>query len=62
MPIKHIIAGPSFSADEIDKVRAYFLALDASDDGRKRLELTRYAGFESYDEAALLAIGKWLGP
>ena len=61
VPIKHIIASPSLSVEEIGKVRAYFLALDASDDGRKRLEPTRYAGFESYDEAALLAIGKWLG-
>ena len=61
VPIKHIIASPNLSAEEIDKVRTYFLALGASEEGRKKLEPTRYTGFERYDEAALLAIGTWLG-
>ena len=61
VPIKHIIAGPSLSADQIDKVREYLLALDTSDDGKKKLEPIKYTGFERYDEAAMLAIGTWLG-
>ncbi len=61
VPIKHIIAGPSLSADQIDKVREYLLALDMSDDGKKKLEPIKYTGFERYDEAAMLAIGTWLG-
>jgi phosphonate transport system substrate-binding protein len=61
VPIKHIIASPNLSADEIDKVREYLIALSNSDEGRKKLELTKYAGFERYDEAALLTIGSWLG-
>ena len=61
VPIKHIIAGPSLSAEQIDKVRDYLLGLDGSDEGKKKLEPTKYSGFERYDEAALLAIGTWLG-
>ncbi len=61
VPIKHIIASPALSAEDVDKVRAFFLALGASHDGRKKLEPTRYTGFERFDETALLAIGTRLG-
>jgi phosphonate transport system substrate-binding protein len=61
VPIKHIIAGPSLSAEQIDKVREYLIALDSTDEGKKKLEPSKYSGFERYDEAALLAIGTWLG-
>ena len=61
VPIKHIIVSPKLTTEEIGKVRDYFLALGATEEGRKKLEPTRYTGFERYDEAALLAIGTWLG-
>ena len=61
VPIKHIIAGPSMSADQIDKVREYLVTLDGSDEGKKKLEPIKYTGFERYDEAELLKIGAWLG-
>jgi ABC-type phosphate/phosphonate transport system substrate-binding protein len=61
VPIKHIIAGPSLSADQIDKVREYLVTLDGSDEGKKKLEPSKYTGFERYDEAELLKIGAWLG-
>lgn len=61
VPIKHLIAGPSLSAEQIAQVRDYLLALDGNEEGKKKLEPTRYTGFEAYDEAALLAIGVWLG-
>jgi ABC-type phosphate/phosphonate transport system substrate-binding protein len=61
VPIKHIIASPSISAEQIDKVRDYLVALDGTDEGKKKLEPTKYIGFERYDEAAMLAIGTWLG-
>jgi phosphonate transport system substrate-binding protein len=61
VPIKHIIASPSMSAEQIDKVRDYLVALDGTDEGKKKLEPTKYTGFERYDEAAMLAIGTWLG-
>jgi ABC-type phosphate/phosphonate transport system substrate-binding protein len=61
VPIKHIIASPNLSADQVEKVREYLLGLEASDEGKKKLEPTRYTGFEKGDEAALLTLGKWLG-
>jgi ABC-type phosphate/phosphonate transport system substrate-binding protein len=61
VPIKHIIAAPSLSADQIAKVREYLMSLDSSDEGKKKLEPIKYTGFDRYDEAELLAIGTWLG-
>jgi ABC-type phosphate/phosphonate transport system substrate-binding protein len=61
VPIKHIIASPTLSAEQVEAVRSYLLALDTTDDGRKKLEPTKYSGFERYDDAAMLEIGSWLG-
>ncbi len=61
IPIKHLIASPKLSAEQIDKVREYLLALDGSEDGRKKLAPTKYSGFARGDEAELLALGAWLG-
>ncbi len=61
VPIKHVIASPNLSPEQVALVRDYLLTLDATDEGRKKLLLTRYSGFAAYDEAALLAIGVWLG-
>lgn len=61
VPIKHVIASPSLSAEQVGIVRDYLLSLDGSEDGRKKLEPTKYQGFATYDEAAMLAIGTWLG-
>ena len=61
VPIKHIIASPNLTAEQIDKVREYLTALDSTEEGRKKLEPCRYAGFERYDEGALLTAGTWLG-
>jgi len=61
VPIKHIIASPNLSAEQVEKVREYLLGLDGSDEGRKKLEPTKYQGFVRYDDAALMAIGTWLG-
>ena len=61
VPIKHVIASPNLSPEQVQKVRDYLLSLDTSDAGKKKLEPTKYQGFVTYDEAAMLAIGKWLG-
>ncbi len=61
VPIKHIIVSPTLPADLAEKLRDYLLALDASDEGKKKLEPTKYTGFATHDEADMLAIGKWLG-
>lgn len=61
VPIKHIIASPALPADQLEKVREYLLGLDGTDEGRKKLEPTRYSGFERLDEKVLLELGSWLG-
>ena len=61
VPIKHIIASPNLPPDLVEKLRDYLLTLDSTEDGRKKLEPTKYQGFAAYDEAAMLVLGKWLG-
>jgi ABC-type phosphate/phosphonate transport system substrate-binding protein len=61
VPIKHMLASSSLNAEQVQKVREYLLGLDATEDGRKKLEPTKYEGFAPYAEADMLAIGKWLG-
>ena len=61
VPIKHIIASPSLTPDQAAKVRDYLLALDTTDEGKKKLAPTKYSGFAAYDDAAMMAIGTWLG-
>ena len=61
VPIKHIIASPTLAADQVATVRDYLLALDTTEDGRKKLAPIKYNGFERFDDAALLKIGSWLG-
>ena len=61
VPIKHVIAGPALTAEQVAMVREYLIALDASDDGRKKLEPSKLRGFAAYDTAAMMALGKWLG-
>ena len=61
VPIKHVIASPKMSADDVAKVREYLLGLDGTEDGRKKLAATGWKGFATYDEKELVAIGAWLG-
>jgi ABC-type phosphate/phosphonate transport system substrate-binding protein len=61
VPIKHVIASPSMSAEQVAKVREYLLSLDGSEAGRKKLEPMKVQGYVAYDPAALLALGTWLG-
>jgi ABC-type phosphate/phosphonate transport system substrate-binding protein len=61
VPIKHVIASPNLPADQAAQVRDYLLALDSSDEGKKKLEPTQWKGFAAYDNAALMALGNWLG-
>jgi ABC-type phosphate/phosphonate transport system substrate-binding protein len=61
VPIKHVIASPNLPPEQVEKVREYLLALDASDEGKKKLEPTKYQGFAAYDTAALMELGTWLG-
>lgn len=61
VPIKHVIASPALTAEQVGIVRDYLLSLDGSEEGRKKLEPTKYQGFATYDDAAMMAIGVWLG-
>jgi phosphonate transport system substrate-binding protein len=61
VPIKHVIASPSMSADDVARVREYLLELSTTEEGRKKIEPTKWTGFEAYDEAAMLKLGQWLG-
>jgi ABC-type phosphate/phosphonate transport system substrate-binding protein len=61
VPIKHIIASPNLPPDLVEKLRDYLLALDTTEEGKKKLEPTKYSGYARYDEAAMLSIGAWLG-
>jgi phosphonate transport system substrate-binding protein len=60
VPIKELIASPSLSSQDFARVQQYFLRLDLTEDGQRRLAKLGYKGFVSYDESALIAIGQWL--
>lgn len=61
VPIKHLIAGAAISDEQRAALRDYFVGLDTSDEGRRKLEPSKLRGFALYDEAALMALGTWLG-
>jgi ABC-type phosphate/phosphonate transport system substrate-binding protein len=61
VPIKHVIASPKLSAEQAQAVREYLLALDTTEDGKKKLEPTKWKGFALYDNAEMMALGTWLG-
>jgi phosphonate transport system substrate-binding protein len=61
VPIKHVIASPALPEALVEQVRAYLLSLDTTEEGRKKLEPTKYQGFAAYDQAEMLKIGTWLG-
>jgi phosphonate transport system substrate-binding protein len=61
VPIKHIIASPSLSPEQVDAVREYLLNLDSTAEGKKKLAPTKYQGFAPFDQAEMMGIGAWLG-
>jgi phosphonate transport system substrate-binding protein len=61
VPIKHVIASSSISADDVARVREYLVGLDSTEAGRKKLEPLKVQGYAPYDSATLLNLGAWLG-
>lgn len=61
VPIKHLIASPRLSPEQMEVVRHYLLSLDMTDDGKKKLEVIKYQGFASYSQEEMMSIGAWLG-
>jgi ABC-type phosphate/phosphonate transport system substrate-binding protein len=61
VPIKHVIASPAISAEQLEKLREYFTTLADTEAGRKKLEPIKVQGYMAYDPAALMSLGAWLG-
>lgn len=61
VPIKHLIASAKVTDAQRAQLTAYFVGLDQSAEGKKRLEALNVQGFVEFDETALVGIGKWLG-
>jgi ABC-type phosphate/phosphonate transport system substrate-binding protein len=61
VPIKHLIASAKVTDAQRAQLTAYFVGLEQSPEGKKRLEALNVQGFLEFDEAALVGIGKWLG-
>ena len=49
------------AAAQLERLRAYFIALDSTEDGRKKLESIKVQGYAPFDSNELLALGTWLG-
>jgi phosphonate transport system substrate-binding protein len=60
VPIKELIASPSLAPQEFARIQQYFLTLELTEDGQKRLAKLGYKGFANYDERALVGLGQWL--
>jgi len=61
VPIKHVIASPNVSKEDVDKIRALFLGLENTREGQAILEKIGFKGFLSPDERQTLELTKWLG-
>ncbi len=61
VPIKHVIASPSITPEQVARLRDYFVALDTTEEGRRKLEPIKIKGYAPYDVQALLQLGQWLG-
>jgi ABC-type phosphate/phosphonate transport system substrate-binding protein len=61
VPIKHLIAAPSMSKDDVERVRELMVGLERSKDNRRALERIGFQGFIAGDDRTLAEIGKWLG-
>lgn len=60
VPIKHMIASSKLTEAQRAQLTSYFVELDQSADGKKRLEALNVQGFLVSDQAALIGLGKWL--
>ena len=61
VPIKQLIASNKLTDVQRAQIAAYFMGLDQTPEGKKRLEALNVSGFEAYDQKALVAMGPWLG-
>lgn len=61
VPIKHMIASSKLTDAQRSLLTNYFVGLEQTPEGKKRLEALNVSGFVEFDQRALSAIGKWLG-
>jgi phosphonate transport system substrate-binding protein len=61
VPIKHLIASSKISPAQRAEITRYFVAMDQTPEGKKRLEALNVPGFLESDQAELVALAKWLG-
>lgn len=62
VPIKAVIVSNALGKESIDIVKSYFLELSTSAEGQARLDrIGLKQGFVTYDQAAFVALGTWLG-
>ena len=61
-PIKDVIVSNALGKESIELIKNYFLELSANADGQAKLErIGLKQGFVTYDQAAFVALGTWLG-
>lgn len=61
IPVKLLIASPSVGSDDMEKIRAVFLSLEETREGRAILEKIGFKGFLAPDDQQTAALAKWLG-
>lgn len=61
VPIKHLIASGKLTETQRSQLIAYFVGLENSAEGKKRLEGFNVTGFAEADQRALEGLGQWLG-
>jgi ABC-type phosphate/phosphonate transport system substrate-binding protein len=61
VPIKYLLASSKLSESQRALLTNYFVGLEQSPEGKKRLEALNVPGFVEFDQNALVGIGKWLG-
>src|SRR5689334_1311265 len=60
VPIKELIASPNLPAQDLAHVQQYFLSLEMTEEGQRRLAKLGYKGFATFDERQLVELGRWL--
>ncbi len=61
VPIKHMIASSKLGEAQRAQLASYFVGLDQTPEGKKRLEALNVPGFIESNQDGLIALGKWLG-
>jgi ABC-type phosphate/phosphonate transport system substrate-binding protein len=61
VPIKHVIASPGLSRDEVERIREVFLSLDGTKDGQAILQKLNFQGYIRADDKQTAELTKWLG-